>query len=90
MAALSPTRYPLQFMDGLSDRVALYAVRDVTANDTIDVAQEFTVVKRAVLMGTTIAAAVSASVTVPTTITIPAGANRDAAYLLVYGAAGPA
>jgi hypothetical protein len=78
------------WMDGQSDRVALYAIRDVTANDTIDLAQEFTVVKRAVIMGTTIAAAVSASVTVPTTVTIPAGANRDAAYLLVYGAAGPA
>lgn len=90
MAALATTRYPLQFMDGLSDRVALYAIRDVTAGDTIDVAQEFTVVKRAVIMGTTVAAAVAASVTVPTTITIPAGANRDAGYLLVYGAAGPA
>lgn len=90
MAVLATTRYPLQFMDGLSDRVALYALRDITAGDTVDLAQEFTVVKRAVIMGTTIAAAVAASVTIPTTITVPAGANRDAAYLLVYGAAGPA
>lgn len=90
MAVLASSRFPLMWMDGQSDRVALYAIRDVTAADTIDLAQEFTVVKRAVIMGTTIAAAVSASVTVPTTVTIPAGANRDAAYLLVYGAAGPA
>lgn len=90
MAALASSRFPLMWMDGQSDRCALYALRDVTANDTIDVAQEFTVVKRAVIMGTTVAASVSASVTIPTTIVIPAGANRDAAYLLVYGAAGPA
>ncbi|SOE25624.1 hypothetical protein SAMN05442782_2366 [Streptomyces sp. OK228] len=89
MAALERTRFPLMWMNGESDRCALYALRDVTANDTVDLAQEFTVVKRAVIMGTTIAAAVSASVTVPTIVTIPAGASRDAAYLLVYGAAGP-
>lgn len=89
MAALEPNRYPLMWMNGESDRVALYALRDITATDTIDVVQQFTVVKRAVIMGTTIAAAVGASVS-NTTVTIPVGANRDGAYLLVYGVAGVA
>ncbi|MEU6674773.1 hypothetical protein [Streptomyces sp. NPDC046925] len=89
MAALDPNRYPLMWMNGESDRVALYALRDISAGDTIDVIQQFTVIKRAVLMGTTVAAAASASIS-GTTVTIPAGANRDGAYLLVYGVAGVA
>ncbi|MGW7066304.1 hypothetical protein ACWGII_26185 [Streptomyces sp. NPDC054855] len=89
MAALEPNRYPLMWMNGESDRVALYALRDITAGDTIDVIQQFTVVKRATIMGTTVAAAAGASVS-NTTVTVPAGANRDGAYLLVYGVAGVA
>lgn len=89
MAALEPNRYPLMWHNGESDRVALYALRDITAGDTIDVIQQFTIIKRAVIMGTTIAAAVGASIS-GTTVTIPAGANRDGAYLLVYGVAGVA
>lgn len=89
MAALATTRYPLQWSNGESDRVALYALRDITAADTVDLSQEFTVVKRAVIMGTTVSAALAGSVS-NTTVTIPAGANRDAGYLLVYGCAGPA
>ncbi|QES45253.1 hypothetical protein DEJ49_33485 [Streptomyces venezuelae] len=93
MAALATTRYPLMWLNGESDRVALYALRDVSAGDLCDLAQEFTVLKRAVIMGTTVAAATSATVGTgadATKVTIPAGASRDAGYLLVYGAAGPA
>lgn len=89
MAALDPNRFPLMWMNGESDRVALYALRDITATDTLDVIQQFTIVKRAVIMGTTVAAAVGASIS-GTTVTIPAGANRDGGYLLVYGVAGVA
>lgn len=87
MAELLPNRFPLMWMNGESDRVALYALRDIVAGDTVDLVQQFTVVKRAVIMGTTVAAAVGASVS-NTTVTVPAGANRDAGYLLVYGVAG--
>jgi hypothetical protein len=90
MAALEPNRYPLMWMNGESDRCALYALRDITASDTVDLIQQFTVVKRAVIMGTTVAAAVGASVSGSTVVTVPAGANRDAGYLLVYGVAGVA
>lgn len=90
MAVLEPNRFPLMWMNGESDRCALYALRDVSTSDTLDLSQQFTVVKRAVIMGTTVAAAVSASVGSDTIVTVPAGANRDAGYLLVYGCAGPA
>ncbi len=93
MAALGTTRYPLMWMNGESDRVALYALRDITAGDTVDLAEQFTCLKRAVIMGTTVAAAVSSAVGTgvdATKVTVPAGATRDAGYLLVYGTAGPA
>lgn len=89
MADLPLNRYPLMWMDGQAERTAVYALRDVTGADVLDVYQEFTVVKRAVVLGTTIAAAVSMSVS-GTEITVPAGANRDAAYMLVFGAAAAA
>ncbi|MFH8405562.1 hypothetical protein ACH4FX_12415 [Streptomyces sp. NPDC018019] len=89
MAVLEPNRYPLMWMNGESDRVALYALRDISATDMVDVVQQFTVIKRAVIMGTTVAAAVGASIS-GTTVTIPAGASRDGGYLLVYGVAGVA
>ncbi len=86
MAALETNRYPLMWQDGQSDRSALYALRDVTSGDTCDLTEQFNIVKRGALVGTTVAGAVSASVS-GTTVTIPAGVNRDAAYLLVFGVA---
>lgn len=86
MAALTNDRYPLMWSDGQSDRVALYALRDITTGDTLDLAQEFTVLKRGVLLGTTVAGATSASIS-GTQLTIPAGVSRDGAYALVYGVA---
>jgi hypothetical protein len=67
--------------------VALYALRDFSGGDTVDLIQEFTIIKRAVIMGTTISAAAAASVS-GTTATCPAGPSRDGGYLLVYGVAG--
>ncbi|MEV5596009.1 hypothetical protein [Streptomyces sp. NPDC052496] len=89
MAALEATRFPLMWQDGQSERAALYALRDVSAGDTVDLSQQFTVVKRCALVGTTVAAALAGSVS-GTVVTIPAGAARDAAFLLSFGCAGPA
>lgn len=86
MAALPPTRYPLRHMSGDADRYAVYSLLNITAGDTVDLSQEFTVVKRGTLVGVTVVAALAASVT-GTTVTIPAGANADAAILTVYGVA---
>lgn len=89
MADLPLSRYPLMWMDGQAERTAVYALRDVSASDVVDVHQEFSVVKRAVVLGVTVAAAASMSVS-GTEITIPAGANREAAYMMVFGAAAAA
>lgn len=86
MAQLDPSRYPLKWENGQSDKVAVFALLNVTAGDTVDIGQYFTVVKRATLLGVTVAAAVSASVA-GTVVTIPAGANGDAAILTAYGVA---
>jgi len=86
MALLPPTRYPLRHMSGDADRYAVYALLNITAGDTVDLSQEFQVVKRGTLVGVTVAAALAASVS-GTTVTIPAGANADAAILTVFGVA---
>lgn len=84
MVALPPTRFPLRHASGDSDKYAVFALLNVTAGDTVDLSEHFTVVKRGTLLGVTVAAAVSASVS-GTVVTIPAGANQDAAVLTVYG-----
>jgi hypothetical protein len=86
MAALAPSRYPLRHMSGDCDRYAVYALLNVTAGDTVDLADQFQLVKRGTLVGMTVAAAVSASVS-GTVVTVPAGASGDAAILTVYGIA---
>jgi hypothetical protein len=70
--------------EGLSDRTVLYALRNVTAGDTIDVSADLNVVKRSVVLGTTVSVAISASQT-GTMVTIPAGMTADAGWLLAWG-----
>lgn len=89
MAILPPNRYPLMWMDGQAERTALYGARNIDGGDQLDVWEQFSVVKRAVIMGTTVAASASCTVS-GTLVTIPAGANDDAAYVLVFGAASAA
>lgn len=86
MVDLPLNRYPLKWMSGESERTAVYALLDVNGGDVCGVHEQFSVVKRAVVIGTTVAAAASMSVS-GTEVTIPAGANRDAAFMMVYGAA---
>ena len=85
MAALTPNHYALVWSNGMSDRAALYALRNVTTGDTADLAAEFSIVKQSTIMGTTVAG--TETVTVSGTVaTIPAGLASDAAYLLAWGA----
>lgn len=86
MVALNLNRYPLKWMSGEAERTAVYALLSVTAGDTMGVHEQFTVVKRAVVIGTTVAAAASMSVS-GTDITVPAGANQDAGFMMVFGVA---
>jgi hypothetical protein len=86
MAALPSTRFPLRHASGDADKYAVFALLNITAGDTVDLSEHFTVVKRGTLVGITVAAALSASVS-GTVVTVPAGANADAAILTVYGVA---
>jgi hypothetical protein len=86
MAALPTTQFPVRHMNGDSDRYAVFSLLNINAGDTVDLQEFFTVVKRATLLGVTVAAAVAATVS-GTVVTIPAGANADAAILTAYGVA---
>lgn len=86
MAVLPPTQFPVRHVSGDTDRWAVFSLLNITAGDTLDLAEFFTVLKRGTLLGTTVAAALAASVA-GTVVTIPAGANGDAAVLTVFGVA---
>lgn len=78
------TQVVREWENGEAERTALYALRNVSTADTIDLTVDFAAVKRAVLLGVTVAGAVVASNT-GNVVTIPAGVAADAAYLLVFG-----
>jgi uncharacterized membrane protein len=87
MALLGTDQCVELFQDGRCGRTALYALKNVDASDTVDVASSFKVVKRAGIVsdtGTTIAAI---STITGTVLTIPAGPAGDAVWLLVCGVA---
>jgi hypothetical protein len=87
MTALGANQVAMVYKDGLTDRVALYALRNITTGDTFDVSAEFTLVKRNTMMGTTVAGIGSGAIANSTQITIPAGLSGDAGWALVYGCA---
>jgi len=86
MAALSTSQVVKLWQDGLAATTVLYALRSVDAGDTIDLSADFYAIKRATMLGETIAGVAEAAVSAGTIITMPAGMNDDAAWLLAYGA----
>lgn len=85
MAQLSGAQVAVQWQNGVADKAALYALRGVNSGDTAILA-EFSVVKQAIVMGTTTSLAFTAAIENLNQITLPAGLAEDAGYLLVYGA----
>lgn len=88
MAVIPSVQYPMRHMSGDSDRWAVFSLLNVTAGDTVDLAGYFLVVRRATLLGVTVNAALAATISADTIVTIPAGASKDAAILTAYGVAG--
>ena len=91
MAVLNPaTASALLYLNGYADRVALYALRNVNAGDTLDIgasgAGQFQTVNRAVVITVTNSAVQIAASIAGTVVTIPAGASNDMGYLLAWGA----
>jgi hypothetical protein len=86
VAALAGQQVFNLYRSGDADRIALYAVRNVTSGDTADFATDFSVVKRATVVGATASGSGNCSVA-GTVVTIPAALAADAAWLTVYGCA---
>lgn len=85
MATIDATSLVKLYAAGDPLRVVLYAARDITAADTIDVSADFTIARVAAIMGLTTEAAASCAVTSPATVTIPPGADHDIAWIMVWG-----
>lgn len=86
MAAIDPSKCTRQWQDGVAEKTALYALKNVSTGDTADLSADFSILKRGVLLGVTVAGAVSASVN-GTGVSIPNGVANDACFLLVFGCA---
>jgi hypothetical protein len=88
MATLSlNTDCVMKWSEGESAFTALYVLRGITAGDTVDLSPHFRTVKRAMMMGITVAGTVTAVVSgsTSTIVTIPAGPALDGAILVAYG-----
>jgi hypothetical protein len=75
----------LVYTNGDCQRTCLYSVKNTDASDTVDLAGQFRVIKRAGIVsdtGTTIAAIVTIA---GTTVTIPTGPTDDGVWLIVVG-----
>lgn len=80
------------FQDGECFKTALFAVKNATTGDTIDLASWFRVVKRAGLVSATGTTINTVNITqnatqMPTLATIPASVAADGVWLLVVGVA---
>ena len=90
MAAITGTQIKRLFTDGQAAQLALFALRNVTTGDTVDLgpngANTFLNVKQATMVGATIGGSAVATVTAGSTVvTMPAGLSGDAIYLTVWG-----
>jgi hypothetical protein len=89
MAVLTGVNVKPQWQAGQANKAALYALADVTLNDTIDLATigenaSFMVIKSAVVMGESDFVEIAAQFA-GTVITMPGGLNQSTGYLLVLG-----
>lgn len=86
MATLTSSNCTLVYTDGKADLVALFALRKVSAGDTVDVAtlSNFQLVNRGVVLGVSAFAEIAATFT-GTVVTMPSGLASDSGYLLVWG-----
>lgn len=87
MALLTNDQAVMVYMDGACSRAALYALKNVDAADTVDVANHFKVVKRAGIVSDTGTHIAAVSTITGTVLTIPAGPADDGVWLLVVGVA---
>lgn len=87
MAALTADQIFVAYTDGVCDRTVLYALKNVTAADTVDLAGQFKIVKRAGVVSATGTTIASVTISTNTVGTIPTGPANDGVWLLAYGVA---
>jgi len=92
VAAITAQQVSVEWQEGTSSRAALLAVKNVTSGDTLDVGPSgvvnvFSRVKSAIGCGTTVIGTGAATVTAPTSLTMPSGMSNDSLFLLVFGCA---
>lgn len=90
MAALSINNAQPLFNQGGADLLALFALRNINAGDTLDISAlgiqpAFQIVKLAILISPTGNAAGVATISANTIVTIPAGLVKASGYLLISG-----
>lgn len=88
MASLTRAQYPMLWTNGGGEPNAfvLYAVKNVTTGDTMDVSADFRVILQSVWMGATVSGTVAGTNT-GTVLTAPNGLASAGAYVLVQGVA---
>jgi hypothetical protein len=92
VAAITAQQVSVEWDEGSSGRAALLAVKNVSSGDTLNVGtggavQVFSYVKSGIACGTTVIGTGTATVTAPTTLTMPSGLSNDSCFLLVFGCA---
>lgn len=88
MAVLTPNQVIPMLIRGDGDMIALYALRNVTTGDTIDVTTlgtpTFQVVKRAAVIASSDFVEIAASFT-DTVVTMPSGLAKSGGYMVLWG-----
>jgi hypothetical protein len=86
MAVLvTPKNVSPLYTQGDPDMVGLFALKNVTAADTVDLSQWFQVINRAAVIGIISFVEIAASFT-GTVVTMPGGLSADTGFLMAWGA----
>jgi predicted RecA/RadA family phage recombinase len=86
MAVLNQQQVDQRWIEGNCERFALFAVKNVTSGDTVDLGTYFRTIMQTFWMGATVSG-VAAGTFTGTVATAPAGLTNAGAFLLVQGVA---
>lgn len=86
MAALGPDQRTELWTSGQCEKFSLFAVKNVTTADTIDLSDKFRNVLQTAWMGATVSGVIAGTFS-GTTATAPNGLTNAGAFLLVQGVA---
>jgi hypothetical protein len=75
----------LEWSNGVSDKCALYAVKNVNSGDTINLGPDFSLCDLAFMLVITPTQGTALPGVAGTTVTMPGGLSGVAGYILVYG-----